>query len=178
LNSSYSKTKATANTTRTKEIEQESPLFEQRLVNALDGLESYYLDHLRNRVSKANALTIADYVLSMKVETNLSTNYRRGIITTLKLVSQFLNNKPFREMTREDVLEYMDSIRKTEISDATHKWIGTYNYHLTNLLRFFKWLYSPHIEPSKRQKPKVIENIFNLKRREKSKYKGKCLCYQ
>jgi integrase/recombinase XerD len=171
LNSSYSKTKATANTTKTEGIEQESPLLEQRLINALDGLESYYLDHLRNRVSKTNALTIADYVLSMKVETNLSTNYKRGIITTLKLVSQFLNNKPFKEMTREDVLEYMDSIRRTEISDSTHKWIGTYNYHLTNLLRFFKWLYSPHIEPSKRQKPEVIENIFNLKRREKSKYK-------
>ena len=39
------------------------------------------------------------------------------------------------------------------------------------LTRFFRWLYSPDIEPDKRQKPKVIENIPRLKRKEKSIYK-------
>ena len=87
-----------------KTEELENPLFDQRLNNALDGLEPYYLDHLKNRLSKSNALTIADYILAMKVETNLSTNHKRSIITSLKLVSQFLDNKPFKEMTRQDVL--------------------------------------------------------------------------
>jgi hypothetical protein len=31
--------------------EEENPLFEQRLNNALDGLEDYFNDHLKNRVS-------------------------------------------------------------------------------------------------------------------------------
>jgi integrase/recombinase XerD len=154
-----------------KEKEFENPLFEQRLNNALDGLEPYYLDHLKNRVSKSNALIIADYILAMKVETNLSTGHRRGVITSLKLVSQFLDNKPFREMTRQDILAFLDSCRKSESADPTHKWIGTYNHRLIALLRFFKWLYYPDLEPSKRQKPKVIENIPTLKRKEKSKYK-------
>jgi integrase len=172
---SYNRTKIT-NTKITTieelvEIEEENPLFDQRLNNALDGLEPYYLDHLKNRISKTNALTIADYILSMKVETNLSTNHRRGVITSLKLVSEYLKNKPFKKMTRQDILEFLDSIRKPEAEDPTHKWIGTYNHRLINLLRFFKWLYSPHIEPSKRQKPPVIENIPTLKRKEKSKYR-------
>ena len=74
--------------------EEESPLFEQRMNNALDGLQPYYYDHLKNRISKTNAITIIDYILSMKVETNLSDDHRRGVITTLKLVSQFLDDKP------------------------------------------------------------------------------------
>jgi hypothetical protein len=38
-------------------------------------------------------------------------------------------------------------------------------------MRFFKWLYYPDIEPGKRSKPAVIENIPQLKRKEKSIYK-------
>ena len=38
-------------------------------------------------------------------------------------------------------------------------------------MRFFKWLYYPDIEPDKRSKPVVIENIPKLKRKEKSIYK-------
>jgi len=38
-------------------------------------------------------------------------------------------------------------------------------------MRFFKWLYSPDIEPYKRPKPPIIENIPQLKRKEKSIYK-------
>jgi len=38
-------------------------------------------------------------------------------------------------------------------------------------VRFFKWLYYPAIEPSKRPKPEVIENIPQLKRKEQSIYK-------
>ena len=48
--------------------EEENPLFEQRLNNSLDGLEYYYYDHLKNRISKLNSFTIVDYVLAMKVE--------------------------------------------------------------------------------------------------------------
>jgi hypothetical protein len=39
------------------------------------------------------------------------------------------------------------------------------------ILRFFKWLYSSDIEPSKRNKPEVVNNIPVLKRKEKSIYK-------
>lgn len=52
-----------------------------------------------------------------------------------------------------------------------HKWIGTYNIYRMHLLRFFKWLYYPDIEPDRRSKPHVTENIPILKRRETSIYK-------
>ncbi|HZD33680.1 MAG TPA: hypothetical protein VE130_00630 [Nitrososphaeraceae archaeon] len=37
--------------------------------------------------------------------------------------------------------------------------------------RFFKWLYYPNIEPSKRPAPDVVENIPRMKRKEQSIYK-------
>ncbi|MGH9983471.1 MAG: hypothetical protein ACRD8W_05880, partial [Nitrososphaeraceae archaeon] len=63
------------------------------------------------------------------------------------------------------------SFVKTEESDPLHKWIGTYNIYREHLQRFFKWLYYPNIEPSKRPKPAVVENIPILKRKEQSIYK-------
>jgi predicted transport protein len=53
---------------RSAMTEEENPLSEQRLNNALDGLEDYYYDHLKNRISKLNALTIVDYVLAFTKE--------------------------------------------------------------------------------------------------------------
>ncbi len=70
-------------------------------------------------------------------------------------------------MGRYDVLIFLDSFRKPEASDPLHKWIGTYNLFRTYLLRFFKWLYYPEIESDKRP----VENILQLKRKEKSIYK-------
>ena len=61
-------------------------LFDQKLELATEGIEPYFLDHLKTRLSKENALTISKYILSMKVEINLSSNHRRGIITSLKLL--------------------------------------------------------------------------------------------
>lgn len=74
-------------------------------------------------------------------------------------------------MTREDILSFLDSFRKPESVDPLHKWIGTYNLYAIHLMRFFKWLYYPDIEQNKRRKPIVIENIPQLKRKEKSIYK-------
>lgn len=68
-------------------------------------------------------------------------------------------------------MAFLDSLRKSEALDPLHKWIGTYNLYRIHLIRFFKWLYSPDVEPDKRAKPSVVENIPQLKRKEKSIYK-------
>ncbi|HJY14638.1 MAG TPA: hypothetical protein VJ225_01325 [Nitrososphaeraceae archaeon] len=100
--------------------EEDNPLFDQRLNNALDGLQPYYYDHLKNRISRTNAITLVDYILAMRVETSLSTSHRGGVITTLKVVSQYLKDKSFKEMTRDDILSFLDSKRKSETEDPLH----------------------------------------------------------
>jgi integrase/recombinase XerD len=147
------------------------PLFEQKLELAMEGLEPHFLEHMKTKISPDNALTISKYILSMRVETSLSTNYRRTIVSSLKLLSEYLSNKPFGNITRDEVISFLDSLRKDDSEDLMHKWIGSYNLRLTSFTRFFKWLYYQNTEPSKRPKPHVIENIWPLKRKEQSIYK-------
>jgi integrase len=122
--------------------------------------------------NKENALTIISYINTMRTEANLSDNYRKNLILLLSTFSNYFQNKlSFKEITRDNLLTFLDSFRKPESVDPLHKWIGTYNTHRMHLTRFFKWLYSPDIEPNKRSKPPVIDNIIQLKRRETSIYK-------
>ena len=163
---------------KTKEIDNNlnwnDPLFERKIENTIEGLSHDCFNWLKKvaTFSKENAAIISDYMMAMKTEINLSDSYRRSIIILLSKFSIFFKNqRTFKSITREDVLKFLDSYRKPESVDTMHKWIGTYNTYRTLLMRFLKWLYSPEIEQDKRPKPSVIENIPQLKRKEKSIYK-------
>ena len=148
---------------------------ERKIQNTVEGLPHECFNHLLNRVMpgcKANVLVICDYISSLKSEINPSNNYQRdSIILLCKLSVYFKNDKMYKEMTREDLLSFLDSFRKIEAVDPLHKWIGTHNLYRIHLMRFFKWLYFPNIEYKQRPKPDVIKSIYQLKRKEKSTYK-------
>src|SRR5215207_2097522 len=99
---------------------------ERKLENATAGLRPFFLKALRN-ISNGNALTIADYILTMKTETNLSGNYRKETIIVLCKLSKFVNNKPFKTTKRDSIIAFLNNFRKSESIDPLHKWIGTYN---------------------------------------------------
>ncbi len=148
---------------------------ERKIQKATEGLASECFNLLYDTVllsNKENALTICDYIFSLKSEINPSDSYRRNnIILLCKFSTFFKPAKLFKDITREDLLSFLDSYRKIETVDPLHKWIGTYNLYSIELTRFFKWLHYPHIEYKTRPKPSVIENIHQLKRKEKSIYK-------
>jgi integrase/recombinase XerD len=147
------------------------PSLSDKVAAATEGLWPNCFDHLHD-VGEQNALTICDYIFSLRSEINPVDNYRKGIITVLCSLSMFFNNaKSFKEITREDLLSFLNSRRKPENVDPLHKWIGTYNLYRMQSIRFFKWLYFPDIQLDKRPKPPVIENIPQLKRKERSIYK-------
>jgi integrase len=137
----------------------------------------------RNRLSKENALTICDYIIAIKRELgNPRLTYIRNIIQFLSELSKSAGvAKKFSDMitTRDDVLLYLDSNRKSENDDPLHKWIGSYNLKRITLIRFFKWLQYPDVaNPDKRnelsaaeRKPECIMDIPSLKRKEVSCYK-------
>ena len=116
----------------------------------------------------------------MKTETSLPESYRLDTIYELKQLAEFHAgpaDKGFRDMTRQDILDFLDRHRKPEDVDPLHKWMGSYNHENTILLRFFRWLYYPDISPSeKRPITSVMENITQLKRKETSIYKPTDLC--
>ena len=134
----------------------------------------------RNRLSKENALTVSDYIIAMRREINPTLNYKKSTMQTIAELSKSIGiEKKFIDMTRDDILSYLDKCRKLENKDPLHKWIGTYNTKLVVLSRFFKWLHYPDIDDSKRRnelssrdrKPDCIMGIKKLKRKEISCYK-------
>ena len=138
---------------------------------ATEGLPPCVENWLRNRTSDENALTISEYVLSLRRETNPSQNYTKMQIRTLVELSEYLNQKPFGQLTKDDVVLFLDKYRKTEGQDPLHKWIGTYNLRLELLRQFFTWLNDPNIQRNHRSRPKIMENIPKFKRKEISIYK-------
>ena len=148
-------------------------IIERRIESVTAGLSSQNVNLLHRILpsNMENVLIICDYISSLKSEVNLSDHYRKDVIFLLCKFSTYFKTKTFKEIVREDVLLFLDSFRKVEAVDPLHKWIGTYNIYRIHLLRFFKWLYSPDIEPDKRPKPEVVQNIPHLKRKEKSIYK-------
>ena len=119
---------------------------------------------------KDNAPVIANYLKALENEIHTSDNYKRINLTTLVYFSMFHSNKKFKEMTKEDVILYLNSLRKNDVADPLHSWVSTFNLYLVVLTRFFKWLYYPDSSPKERIKPACVD-IPLLKRKEQSVYK-------
>ena len=79
--------------------------------------------------------------------------------------------KSFENMTKEDIVLFLNSFKKSEPLDPLHQSIGTYNLYAVHLIRFFRWLYSPDMTPTERPRPDCVRNVTQLKRKEKSIYK-------
>ena len=88
-------------------------MIKTKIENATEGLSSNCFNRLFGMVlpgSRENALTICDYMSSLKSEINPSDHYRKSTILLLCRLSIFFKNaKPFKEITREDFLSFLDS---------------------------------------------------------------------
>jgi len=150
----------------------DDPNFDRKLDLIIAGAKPFLKEHLLTRISKEKCIVIIAYILAMQTEINPSERYRIDTIHKLKHLAEFHRSKSFRDMTRQDILDYLDRLRKPEQVDPLHRWIGSYELTRIVLLRFFRWLYYPDISPSfKRPKPDLMDNIPKIKRREVSTYK-------
>jgi len=118
-----------------------------RINDVTKGLTPSYSNRL-NELSPKQISTICDYISALRSEIKLSSGYRRNILNTLIALSRIKNKKEFKHFTRADVITFMNQFRKEDSDDHTHKWIGTYNSNLIHVIKFFKWLHAPNIEPA------------------------------
>jgi hypothetical protein len=104
-------------------------LFERKVDLATTQLQRQFYRRMINLPSKINALAIADFILAMKTEANLSDNHRANYVMVLSSLSSSdgSNKKTFLEMNRQDILTSLNICRKPDNEDRLHKWIGTYN---------------------------------------------------
>lgn len=102
--------------------------FNRKLEVVTAGLPKEYLG-LLNRIPKVDAMTVIDYMVSLNAEVNPSENHRRDIIKCLSKFAVFCRSdrtltpktKNLKELDRNDVLAFLDSLRKSEIADHLHK---------------------------------------------------------
>jgi hypothetical protein len=147
-----------------------SSLLDQKIDEITAGLPASYGNNLRLSSNQQNISVIIGYIQAMKTEINPSDYYRKDTIEALTRFSKY-NYKSFKDISRNDIIAFLDNFRRTETADPLHKWVGTYNLYRMRLFRFFKWFYFPNMEYDKRSKPSVIDNIPKLKRKEVSTYK-------
>lgn len=127
-------------------------------------------------VNMENANVVCDYILAEQAEINIKESTKEGKIKLLIWLSNYLANKPFHQMTKQDVLKYLNSLKSPLSEDPTHKWIGSYNGRQMILNKFFKWLYNPD-EPNSKERvtPPCMQVVKKLPRQERSPYKPSSL---
>jgi integrase/recombinase XerD len=136
-----------------------------------NGLPRFLNKQLTQQISKENGIIILEFIKCQKTESNISDNTSSMIVKCLILLVKYFKNKNFNKLTRTNIINYLDSLRKSEETDPQHKWIGTYNFRRQIFLKFFKWLYSETEEAKERQIPEIMRDIPLLKRKEESIYK-------
>jgi hypothetical protein len=98
-----------------------------------------------------NAIVLYNYLVTQKIEQNIKESTIGSVIKKLVWLSSYLSHKSFSDMTKEDILSYLNSIKKPLELDPAHKSIGTYNGRQMVFSTFFRWLYNQD-EPDYRKR--------------------------
>jgi len=84
--------------------------------------------------------------MAEETENNIKRSTKEGKLKTLVWSSNhFKDRLTFREMSKEDILKYLQKDKH----DKSYRWAGTYNGRQMILLKFFKWLYSSNESDSR-----------------------------
>jgi integrase len=146
-------------------------------VDSITRLQRPYIKRILTDLSLAkpgNANLICEYIIDEETQFNIKESTKEGKIKTLVWLSaSFSHRKSFIEMTKNDILSYLNGLRKPVSEDASQKWVGSYNGRQLVFSSFFRWLYDERDEqdPKKRITPSCMIGIRRLPRKEKTPYK-------
>lgn len=112
-----------------------------------------------NNIKNGSQAIIESYIQSKMIrERNSSPSYVR---ITKSLLNRLCENHDLKTVTQEDIAQLLNKVRKPESEDPLHKWIGTYNFYISILKKFFKWYDAPY----------CMQGFKELRRKEVSIYK-------
>ena len=66
--------------------------------------------------SPENTSVICDFIIAEQNEINIKESTKEWKIKNLILLSRFLNNKSFKDMTKEDILDYLRRQKKARVN--------------------------------------------------------------
>jgi hypothetical protein len=98
---------------------------ERRIVIATEGVRTKFIESTlrdRRRLSAENALTVSEYMILMKREINPRLTYVKYTVQFLSELSRCVGiQRLYQNMTKEDVLCYLDKCHKPENEDPLYK---------------------------------------------------------
>ncbi|MDH3313064.1 MAG: site-specific integrase [Nitrosopumilus sp.] len=113
-------------------------------------------------------LQFKDWLVDEDSMLSNAANYLR----VLKLFSFDLGKKEFKDVTREDVLEFLDKRKKSIDVDPEKKWVRTWNDYLARLVGFYRWLHNNEITKDREDwnTPEPFNSIKKKKNKRDSSY--------
>jgi integrase len=147
----------------------------KRKIDTLTRYQKPYISKMLNNLlleNPINAGIICNHIIAEQNEINIKESTKETKIKRIIHLSKFFDNKKsFYDMTKEDLLDYLNNLRKPSSIDPTHKSIGTWNARQMLFLKFFRWLYNQtEFDPTKRETPECMRGIKQLQRKELSSY--------
>jgi hypothetical protein len=93
---------------------QITPILDRQIDEIIADLPKSYGKNLRT-LPLENLKTVVSYIMVLKTEINPSRHYKKDIIEALtKFGLWFRYNNNFKDVTRDDVISFLDSLRKSE----------------------------------------------------------------
>jgi integrase len=148
----------------------------QKIDSVTKNCSKLYFNTILKRLAdknQHNTSIICDYIISEETELNIKNSTKETRLKVLVWLSNFYDDtKSFKEMSKQDILDYLNSLRKSTIEDNSQRWIGSYNGRQIILSKFFRWLYNTdESDPRKRLAHLCMKGIKQLPRKEKTPYK-------
>jgi hypothetical protein len=100
-------------------------------IDAITRYQKPYISKMLNKLLLENPINIeiiCNYIVAEQNEINIKESTKETKIKRIIHLSKFFDNKKsFYDMTKEDILDYLNNLRKPSSIDPTHKSIGTWN---------------------------------------------------
>ena len=154
-----------------KEVEENNKII-KKIISITKSCSKPYFKSILSRLAmenEENTNIICGYIIAEETEINIKNSTKEGRIKVLVWLSNYHQNKiSFREMKKQDILQFLSNLRKPINKDPYQKWIGSYNGRQIILNKFFRWLYNAE-EPdqTRRSTPECMMGIKQLPRKEK-----------
>ena len=154
---------------------------ENKIRSISKGSHSLYINSIFKKMSTnlENAKIFYEFLIAQHNNQNVSFNTTLSYIKILSFFSEYSHYKDFKKINKDDIIDFLNSGRKNDLEDPSHKWIGTYNTKHMILNRFFRWMYNVYsskdgfyeIDPKKWKIPKCMQGIKQFTKKEKATYK-------
>jgi integrase len=155
---------------------QDDPNVLNHKLEGVVSLQRPYIKKILRDISarnSENATSICNYIIDEQTQFNIKESTKEGKIKTLVWLSAHFNHsKSFYNMTKDDILSYLNGLRKPLSIDPNQRWIGSYNGRQLVFSSFFRWIYDrDEQDPKKRTTPSCMLGIRRIARKLHTPYK-------